>query len=407
MPHSLGPLRGPVRWITATPRRSATRALGRATVGGVALAGLLGLAAHTSLSALASPDSASAPPAAEAERLAFAERHRAVQHGGFVRAANTSLTCGTTPSCDGARDGRAGANDDFAMEYVDIDDDPRTANSSRAEVRLPTGARVTYARLYWGGNLLAGERRAAKDNARVLLAAPGGAYHEVRADTVVGHRTARGADAFQASADVTRQTHTGGPGLYTVAQINAARGRSGGGAGVEGAGSGKAQPGKAGSAAQGAGAWAGWTLVVAYEHPAEPLRRLVLWDGFEALDRAGHEIRVTGLGAPPGAWGQAGLVAYNGDRGRGGDTLTVSADRRAPVPLGDASNPFDDVLNSTVTGAPGRREPAYEQTLGYDSDVFEIGSALRRGGDQLAFRLVSQPDAAWAGVLFVAVDVPR
>ncbi|MFE2042710.1 hypothetical protein ACFXAZ_17620, partial [Streptomyces sp. NPDC059477] len=247
MPHSLGPLRGPVRWISATPRRSATRALGRATVGGVALAGLLGLTALTSLSALASPDGADvpAPPAAEAERLAFAERHRAVQHGGFVRAANTSLTCGTTPSCDSARDGRAGTNDDFAMEYVDIDGDPRTDNSSRAEVRLPTGARVTYARLYWGGNLLAGERKTAKDNARVLLAAPGGAYHEVHADTVVGHRTTPTADAFQASADVTRQTRAGGAGLYTVAQINAARGRAGGGAGSREARPDEAPPSKA------------------------------------------------------------------------------------------------------------------------------------------------------------------
>ncbi|MET8830169.1 DUF3344 domain-containing protein [Streptomyces sp. NPDC004610] len=366
--------------------------LRRATVGGLALAALVGLpslAAPDGADArvLAAPDGARArvlaAPAAEAERIAFAERHRAVQHGGFVRAANTSLTCAATPACRAARDGAPGGDDDFAMEFVDIDDDPRTDNSSRAEIRLPTGARITYARLYWGGNLLAGERRPARDTARVLLAAPGGAYGEVLADTAVGRRAARGAEAYQASADVTRQVRTGGAGLWTVAQVGAARGRSE------------------------HGAWAGWTLVVAYEHPAEPLRRLALWDGFEALDRAGHEIRVTGLGAPAGATGQIGLVAYNGDRATGPDTLAVSADRRAPAPLGDASNPYEDVLNSTVTGAPGRREPAFEQTLGYDSDVFELGRALERGGDQLAFRLVSQPDAAWAGVLFVAVEARK
>ncbi|MEV7289551.1 DUF3344 domain-containing protein [Streptomyces sp. NPDC093252] len=354
--------------------------LRRATVGGLALAALVGLPALTA------PDGARArglaAPAAEAERIAFAERHRAVQHGGFVRAANTSLTCAATPACGATRDGAPGGGD-FAMEYVDIDGDPRTDNSSRAEVRLPDGAQVTYARLYWGGNLLAGERRPARDTARVLLAAPGGGYGEVLADTAVGRRTARGADAYQASADVTRQVRAGGAGLWTVAQVGAARGRSA------------------------SGTWAGWTLVVAYEHPAEPLRRLTLWDGFEALDRAGHEIRVTGLGAPAGATGQVGLVAYNGARATGPDTLAVSADRRAPAPLGDASNPYEDVLNSTVTGTPGRREPAFEQTLGYDSDVFELGRALERGGDQLAFRLVSQPDAAWAGVLFVAVEARK
>ncbi|MEU9336750.1 DUF3344 domain-containing protein [Streptomyces sp. NPDC048290] len=353
--------------------------LRRATVGALALAGLVcavGPAAPGDAPALA-------PPAADSERIAFAERHRAVQHGGFVRAANTSVTCAATPACQATRDGGPGDGGGLAMEYVDIDDDPGTANSSRAEVRLPTGATVTYARLYWGGNLLAGEHRPARDNARVLLAAPGGGYGEVLADTAVGRRAARGADAYQASADVTRRVRAGGAGLYTVAGINAARGGPHG------------------------GAWAGWTLVVAYEHAAEPLRRLALWDGFEALDRAGHEIRVTGLGAPAGAAGQIGLVAYNGLRGTGADTLTVSADRRAPVPLADASNPDGDILNATVTGSPGRREPAFEQTLGYDSDVFELGHALERGGDQLAFRLVSQPDAAWAGVLFVAVEARK
>ncbi|MFJ5263787.1 DUF3344 domain-containing protein [Streptomyces sp. NPDC088387] len=350
--------------------------LRRATVGLLALA------------ALWVPGGARAvvPPAAEAERLTFAERHRAVQHGGFVRAANTSISCRTSGApaasapCLGARDGRAAANGDFDMFYVDVDTDPNTYNSSRAEVRLPAGGRVTYARLYWGGNLRVGEQKPAKDNGRVLVAEPGGAYKEVLADSVVGHRVAHGADAFQASADVTRLVRESGAGLYTVAQVNVAMGRSA------------------------AGAWGGWTLVVAYENAAEPLRRLALWDGFEALDRAGHEIRIRGLRVPAGATGKAGLVAYNGDRGRAGDSLSVSADRRAPSHLSDGANPRDDVLNSTVTGATGARLPAYAQTLGYDSDVFELGAALRRGGDQLAFRLVSQQDAAWAGVLFVAVD---
>ena len=119
---------------------------------------------------------------------------------------------------------------------------------------------MTYARLYWGGNLRVGEQKPPKDNGRVLIAEPGGAYKEVLADTVVGHRAAHGADAFQASADVTQLVRDSGQGLYTVAQVNVAKGRSA------------------------AGAWGGWTLVVAYENPAEPLRDLSVWDGFDALD---------------------------------------------------------------------------------------------------------------------------
>ena len=327
---------------------------------------------------------AAAPPSPEAERVPFAERHHALQHGGFVRAANTSISCRTTTAtCPAARRGQA-ANGDFDMFYVDVDSDPNTYNSSRAEVRLPEGARVTYARLYWGGNLKVGEQKPPKDNGRVLIAEPGGQYKEVLADTVVGHRVARGADAFQASADVTKLVRASGSGLYTVAQVNVAMGRSV------------------------AGAWGGWTLVAAYENPREPLRHLALWDGFDTL-ASGVERRMR-VSFPRGATGRAGLVAYDGDRGHTGDSFTLSTDGRPGGPLTDAVNPRTDVLNSTISEpgpAPALREPSYSNSLGYDSDVFELGKALGSGGDQLAFRLVSQRDAAWAGVVFVAVDARK
>ncbi len=326
-----------------------------------------------------------APPAdKEAERLAFAQRYRALQHGGIVRAANTSISCRTTlGTCPGVRTGETPAvNGDLDMFYVDVDADPNTYNSSRAEVRVPEGGRVSYARLYWGGNLRVGEQKPPKDNGRVLVAEPGGQYKELLADSVVGHRVAGGADAFQASADVTKLVRESGSGLYTVAQVNVAMGRSA------------------------TGAWGGWTLVVVYENAAEPLRHLTVWDGFDALGALQGDVplvRLDELAFPAGANGRAGLVAYNGDRGSTGDSLTVSAAGRTTA-LGDAANPTDDVLNSTIGGADSERVPAYSNTLGYDSDVFELGTALRRGGDQLAFRLVSQRDAAWAGALFVAVD---
>jgi hypothetical protein len=270
------------------------------------------------------------------------------------------------------------------MSYIDVDSDPNTYNSSHGEVRLPQGARVTYARLYWGGNLRAGEQKPPEDNGRVLIAEPGGAYKEVVADTLVGHRVARGADAFQASADVTKLVRSSGPGLYTVAQVNVASGRSA------------------------AGAWGGWTLVVVYEKESEPLRHLAVWDGFDALaaDRD-QEVRLPGMAFPRGAGGQVGLVAYNGDRGTRGDTLTVSVGNGEPIALGDAANPRDDVLNSTISdpGSSGPdRSPAYANTLGYDSDVLDLSEELRPGGDQLVFRIASQRDAAWVGVFFVAVD---
>ncbi|MER7926869.1 DUF3344 domain-containing protein [Streptomyces sp. NPDC096057] len=358
-------------------RNSLGPLLRRASTGALALATIWAPAA-----------AASAPPAPEAGRVPFAQRYHALQHGGIVRAANTSISCrGNSAACPAVREGQAAVNGDFDMFYVDVDSDPNTYNSSRAEVRLPEGARATYARLYWGGNLRVGEQKPPKDDGRVLIAEPGGAYKAVLADTVVGHRVVGGADAFQASADVTKLVRDSGSGLYTVAQVNTAMGRSA------------------------AGAWGGWTLVVAYEKPQEPLRRLELWDGFDALGaRNGAELRLRGVRVPAHAGGRAGVVAYNGDRGRTGDSLTLTAGRTNAIALGDGANPRDDVLNSTISdpqAAPVERVPAYANTLGYDSDVFDLGKALRPGGDQLAFRLVSHRDEAWFGALFVAVDAQQ
>ncbi|MFG2132334.1 DUF3344 domain-containing protein [Streptomyces sp. NPDC048751] len=361
MRHSLGP---PLR---------------RATVGVLALAAMWAPGGSPAAARVA-------PPAPEADSIAFTQRYRAHQHGGIVRAANVSISCvpGSPPSCRDVQGGGRGVNGDFDMFYSDVDNDPNTYNSSRAEVRLPAGSRVTYARLYWGGNLRVGEQKPPEDNGRVLIAEPGGEYKELLADTVVGHRVADGADAFQASAEVTQMVRESGPGMYTVAQVNVAMGKSA------------------------AGAWGGWTLVVAYENAAEPLRRLSIWDGFTPLRSGGQEIRLQDLDLPAGAGGRVGLVAYNGDRGTTGDSLTLTTASASTV-LSNSANPRDDVLNSTISepGADAARVPAYTHTLGYDSDVFDLDKGLQTAGAQATFRLQSQQDAAWAGVLFVAVDAQR
>ncbi|MFJ8540617.1 DUF3344 domain-containing protein [Streptomyces sp. NPDC093586] len=357
-------------------RHSPGQLLRRATVGVLALVSMWASNGYA----------AAAPPAPEADSLTFAQRYTALQHGDIVRAANTSITCrAQAPSCSGAQAGGSGVNGDFDMFYVDVDHDPNTYNSSRAEVRLPAGARVTYARLYWGGNLRVGEQKPSADNGRVLLAEPGGEYKEILADTLVGHRVADGADAFQASADVTGLVRDSVPGLYTVAQVNVAAG---------------------GSAA---GAWGGWTLVVAYEDPAQPLRRLALWDGFVPLRSRAAELRLSGADFAAGAGGRVGMVAYNGDRGTTGDSLTLTTGSGS-TPLSGPADPRGDVLNSTISGPAGAspaRVPAYGNTLGYDSDVFDVPGGMPRAGDQATVRLASERDAAWAGVLFAAVDARR
>ncbi|MEE1751112.1 DUF3344 domain-containing protein [Streptomyces sp. SP18CS02] len=351
--------------------------------------GLLCLLSCVSLP-VAHPAAATAP-GKEADRIAFAQRFYALQRGGLVRAANAAVSCRvstTSPSaalaCGSVRNGGTAANDDRDMFYVDVDDDPNTYNSGRGEVLLPKGAVVTYARLYWGGNLRVGEQKPPEDNGRVLIAEPGGEYKEVLADSTVGHRTTDGADAFQASADVTRLVRGAGPGMYTVAQVNVARGESA------------------------AGSWGGWTLVVAYEHKAEPLRHLSLWDGFETLDAKRKALRVDfgRLAVPADAPGRLGMVAYDGDRGTAGDSLALET-RAGRTPLSDSANAADDVMNSSVTDFGTDRTgrfPEYRNTLGYDSDVLNLRTAFRGGADRVGVRIATGADTVWLGALFLEAD---
>jgi hypothetical protein len=336
---------------------------------------------------------ADSPPATgESPRIPFAQRYHAVQRGGIVRAANSAITCRTpmsttVASCASVRKGADAANDDFEMFYTDEDDDPNTYNSSRAELVLPKDSRVTYARLYWGGNLRVGEQKPPKDNGRVLIAEPGGRYKAVHADTRIAHRDADGKDAFQASADITPLVRQSGSGLYTIAQINVAMGHSK------------------------AGAWGGWTLVAAYENATEPLRQLAVWDGFEQLDRKRREITVPigGLRIPARAAGTAGIVGYDGDRNRTGDAVRVRTENGPAFELHDKANPADNVMNSTIRG-PGRaigRKPAHVNTLGYDSDVFDLSPALVSGGSSLSFRFLAENLGYALGVLFVQADTRR
>ncbi|MCJ1679068.1 DUF3344 domain-containing protein [Streptomyces sp. APSN-46.1] len=368
----------------------------RRILGTLGLLSCLTLSANVPVAGAAVPAGVSAPAPREAERVQFTQRYQAVQHGGLVRASNSGISCRREESpqaepCAEVKKGAAGVNSDFEMFYSEVDKDPDTYNSTRAELKVPQGAKVSYARLYWGGNLRVGEQKPPQDNGRVLVAEPGGAYKEVLADTVIGHRTDAGSDAYQASADVTPLVRKGGTGMWTVAQLNIAMGHSD------------------------VGAWGGWTLVVAYEHPKEPLRRVSLWDGFEGLasgagEAAGETVEIAGLDAPAGSSGKAGVVAYDGDRGTLGDSLTVTADSGRRVSLSDGENPFNDVMNSTITEF-GRgsfvRQPDHVNNLGYDADVFDLSPALSGGARSLSFRFAGENQGHFLGVLFVQTDARR
>ncbi|MGP4109632.1 DUF3344 domain-containing protein [Streptomyces sp. 4N509B] len=343
---------------------------------------------------------------AETGSDAFVERYRAVVHGGIVSAANTVVTCGRAVGpgvlpCASAQQGSGGRAADYDTAYVDVDSDPNTYNSSQAHLELPSGARVAYARLYWGANIRVGEQKPPADSGRVLIAEPRGNYKELLADEPVEHHDTGAYESFTASADVTELVRHAGSGSYTVGQLNVAMGNS---------------P---------AGGWGGWSLVVAYEDEDEPLRELAIMDGLASLDGPGDAATVAfdELRAAAGGRASLGVVAFGGDRGRTGDSATVvgtagdgaaagPAGRPLPVALGNDASPSDDVMNSTISGQAAEaagvepsREPTHVHTFGFDADVFDVSEAMAdRPVRRLAVRFASGDDTYQVGALFLQAE---
>ncbi len=80
-------------------------------------------------------------------------------------------------------------NNSWDMEFVDVDSDAATFDSSRADLTLPADASILFAGLYWGANTTRGDQGAAAPNAGVKntarFATPtSGGYVTVTADRV-------------------------------------------------------------------------------------------------------------------------------------------------------------------------------------------------------------------------------
>jgi len=108
----------------------------------------------------------------------FTPRFNVQTTGDVTLIGNTIMTCAADGQCASAQAGGGGGNinnQNFTMQYVDMDGDATTFSSSSATLSLPSGATVLFAGLYWGGFSAAASRNTAK------LALPGGGYSVITA----------------------------------------------------------------------------------------------------------------------------------------------------------------------------------------------------------------------------------
>ncbi|HRA54940.1 MAG TPA: hypothetical protein PLQ83_14855 [Thermoflexales bacterium] len=323
--------------------------------------------------------------------IPFTTRYNRTLRGAMSFIGNTNMTCTGNGTCTNAQNGLNNSlNDTFNMVYVNSDSDSSTFNSSNATLSLPAGAQVQFARLYWGGNAVAGVGGAAPPNVAlsntIRLATPTSSYVTVTGSLLGTNRNTGQSVIYAAYADVTSLVQTAGAGAYTIANVQA-------GTGV------RNDVGESG------GLFAGWSLVVVYTDPANALRNITVWDGFGRIEpNTQGEAMIGGFVTPPtGPLGATvGVVAWEGDFGLTGDRLQVSG-LDVSGPLNSASNFFNGSVSAY--GAQVPRSPSYFNQLGIDVDMVDASNRFSNGQTVATLTLPTAGDNYYAGVVGLMVEV--
>ncbi|MFS0701592.1 beta strand repeat-containing protein [Cellulomonas sp. 179-A 4D5 NHS] len=334
-----------------------------------------------------------ASPAQAAPIRDFTPVFSANTNGEILVAANTLMTCSTTSgstgagTCAAARGATSGnySNNDYTMQYVDVDANAATVNSSSATLTLPAGGGVLFAALVWGGRT---RGTATVGNNPVLrgqavLTVPGGTPTTVTArtaDVAVAPSDGWGT-AYQSWLDVTDVVAAAGSGTYTLGNVQ--------------------------SAARVDNNYAGWSLVVAVADPSAPARNLTVFTGLASVANGDPlpTFTVSGFLTPPSGPVRTtvGAVSYEGDMGLTGDTFTLNS-----TPISNALNPSNNVFNSSISDRGAQvttRAPAYANQLGFDADLFSANGVLPNSATSARISLTTSSEQYFPGVVTFSTEL--
>lgn len=305
---------------------------------------------------------------------------------------------------------QAKLNDEFIMDYIDVDDDESTFSSSSAElyVENPSAKKIVFAGLYWSATYLYndGEQKGSEkfvpiDPARenfssLLIKFPGSQNYTAIAGQIIHDgihdRHSKEIAPYAVFADVTTQIQQlSNPfGVYTVANIKATLGTLSGGSA------------------------AGWTLFVVYEDASLSDKYISLNDGFATLNATPIDFSYFGFHAP--ATGNVNVklafAALEGDNNLIGDQLLLGTKKGGNFqPISDGRRKPNNFFNSSITSDGHycmNRYPDSKNTLGYDSCVFTLpnpnNSIMANAADEASIRVLSTGDQCFLFFTGLIVD---
>lgn len=354
-------------------------------------------------------------PAAADVVSPFEQRYEASLYGDFRTIGNTVMGCPTSPAdlaerCAVASRGEGRDNNNtFDMQRIDAAGPAAGMTdgygSSTGQVTVPPGAKVAYARLFWGGNdgTYRGPSGAALQRCDIsgadVSGSPGDPLAAVPAIGVAG------APAAKVSPEhlVADPAGTNGPHYYTgEADVTTAfAGTTGTGAPV---------PVAVGDiwAASGKGCVAGWSLTVVYSYDAPdstyaPDRRSVHVYGGHVLQRStspATTVGIDGFYRSGSAKARASVTAYEGDWNTPGDRFLVGGQNVTESHTGNTNNFF-------ISEDDGALSPKYVNNLSIDAKEFDLPEgAVPPGATSTDLTFTTKGDTYVPSALAFSVPVP-
>lgn len=261
---------------------------------------------------------------------------------------------------------------------------------SAAFLKLPAGATVAYARIYWGSTVY----EDTSTSSSILIDRPGAFAQNVAAlsgDLQAADRS------FQASADITALVQTQGEGVYRVS----------GAGGFPKTGIVDHPPDD--------NNYAAWAMVVLYKRDTDPVRTLSVYDGLSFISPlSSSNLSLRGFVVPAQGAGDSklALIGYEGDHDQFGDTIKFNNIALTDGQPGSDSN----LLNSSRTayGQPSTMPGDLPQLTGtagsmsgLDLDVISLTPLLNAGDTQGQLDIVTgtavNADRFFVGALATAI----
>ena len=336
-------------------------------------------------------------------------------NGQVVVTGNTNMTCPTSKDALGATIPAAEAtacqeartrtiksglnlnNNAYRMIYTGVGTygNKSMINSSAANVTIPVGSTIKSAFLFWHGDMSKpstadggkafniGVAKGCETDANFcrdkvwMLTPKDTAAQVVTASAMSSENPTSG--IYRAHADITKDLVQINDNKWTVA--NGQKTISVRVGDIE--------------SAQGRDTQAGWSIIVAYAHPNEDLRNVVIYGGLaKVAQNDPAEVSLSGLQTPPSGnvTTTFGVVAAEGDASEGGDFVTLLSGATSTT-VADAANPSNNTANSTISQNGSiqtyfnNTDGRYTNTFGTDGDLFTLKNAIPNNATSATVRM--------------------